>query len=196
MNPRKEKAQNRISYLVYHNPEGVRNLIAEYGYDAPTDEHELVKATKKLVREKGIDFTTALLKHHPERSAILGTCACKSEEQAEQSNFCGACGTSNYDGLQPQVTLDTMTVDQLELYYHELVAESREFPKDSSLARQIETVRSMLNAINAAQAKGSAQEKKSADSAGTAPFEFVNRSQLLGIGVAFFIGLIVAKSIS
>lgn len=194
MNQRTKYAQNRISYIVYSNPVAVEGLVNQYGYEAPKNVHELVKVTKHLVKEQGMRFITDLIELHPERHAIL--------ESAEHSNFCGACGNSNYSGPEPPMPLHEMSLPQLEDYYEELKAEAREFPSDAELSKQIELVWSLIHTRKNPEPEASTSDEDPQDSKTKESEDpeggdlYLSKTQLMGLGIAFFAGLFLAKTLS
>lgn len=188
MKQRSKHAQNKISYIVYSNPDGVRSLLDQYGYDAPKNIHDLDGATRELVKEQGVQFINDLLLEHPEREAIIETVEAGKDKY---HNYCGACGASNFNGEEP-IPVDGMTTPQLERYYEELKAEAKEFPGDSVLTRQIELVWHTLN-----QRKSSDQEQPQ-DPAETGDEEekiTVSKGQLAVAGLVFAAAVIVARAI-
>ena len=156
---RSKYAQNRIAYIVYGNPDGARKFLFDQGYHPPKSIHDLVKATKELVKTEGKSIVPKLLTIHPEKDLILelnqplestkedSYCgSCGSSSFNPESNFCGACGNSNFGG---ESNLDVgdyidqmvdMTTSQLEKHYQEVLAASNKKPEDLSLMEEVQLV--------------------------------------------------------
>lgn len=156
---RSRYAQNRIAYIVYGNPDGARKFLFDQGYHPPKNIHDLVHATKELVKTKGKIIVPLLLNVHPEKELILklnqpqnkqgedSFCgACGSSSFNPESNFCGACGSSNFSGdssLDVGDYIDQlvdMTTSQLEKHYQEVLAASNKKPEDLSLMEEVQLV--------------------------------------------------------
>jgi len=156
---RSRYAQNRIAYIVYGNPDGARKFLFDQGYHPPKNIHDLVHATKELVKTKGKTIVPLLLNVHPEKELILklnqpqnnqredSFCgACGSSSFNPESNFCGACGSSNFSGdssLDVGDYIDQlvdMTTSQLEKHYQEVLAASNKKPEDLSLMEEVQLV--------------------------------------------------------
>lgn len=143
--------QKRIDYIVYGNPKAVRNLVEEFGYEAPKDIHNLVSASRQLIRKKGRKAVKELIKLHPDRSAILkiektkedSYCsACNSYSYNPEDNYCGVCGHSHYDGSGEKATfleqLVGMDTSKLGKYYKDLLQKSNKTPLDQNLAEEVQ----------------------------------------------------------
>lgn len=156
---RSRYAQNRIAYIVYGNPDGARKFLFDQGYHPPKNIHDLVHATKELVKTKGKTIVPLLLNVHPEKELILklnqpqnnqredSFCgSCGSSSFNPESNFCGACGNSNFGGdssLDVGDYIDQMvdmTTSQLEKHYQEVLAASNKKPEDLSLMEEVQLV--------------------------------------------------------
>lgn len=146
-------AQNRIDYIVYSNPKGVSQFLYDYGYEPPENLHDLVKATKILVQQKGKKAIKELIQIHPDRKAILNTqnkeednyCGvCNSYAYQPEDSYCGQCGHSNYSGSDDaqEGFLDTLTAMEtttLEAFYENILKKSNANPQDTTLAEQVQT---------------------------------------------------------
>lgn len=151
---RKSKhAQNRIAYIVYNDPRAIRRLIDDQGFDPPENDHDLVKATKQLVRRRGRKVVKELLKVHPDRKAILrlekikedSFCgACNNYSYDAEDNHCGACGHSNYAGAADKGNflqqLLEMGMQELETLYDNTVKKSNKAPSDNNLAEEVRLI--------------------------------------------------------
>lgn len=198
--------QNRIDYIVYHDPDAVRALIESFNYEPPEDLHELVTATKEAIRLEGRPFLFELIHLHPD-AAIIAQQMMEEEEEYPEASYCGACGHANlkYDGgpdMGPEIPLLEMTDEELQAYYEELKAEAAEFPDDPSLNQQIELVWNALRRRTAPhttapqkeQEKEKAQERRDdADDKKKATFSLGGATLLLTMGVIFLAGLVFAK---
>ena len=144
-------AQRRIDYIVYGNPKAVRNLVEEFGYEAPRDIHDLVSASSELIRKKGRKVVKELIKLHPDRPAILKVekikedsycAACNSYSYNPESNYCGGCGHSNYSGSGHKETFLEQLIDkstkELEAYYERILQKSNKTPQDKDLAEEVQ----------------------------------------------------------
>lgn len=144
-------AQKRIDYIVYGNPKAVRNLVEEFGYEAPRDIHDLVSTSRRLIRKKGRKAVKELVKLHPDRPAILKIekikedsycAACSSYSYNQEDNYCGGCGHSHYDGSDDKGTFLEQLVDksvkELEAYYEKLLQKSNKTPTDKNLAEEVQ----------------------------------------------------------
>ena len=166
MNPSRW-AQNRIDYIVYHNPKGVLKLIDELGYEAPRHPKELALATRELVREEGQKAVLALLALHPDRKAIMAISQPKTEEDtfcaacshysfSPEDHFCQACGHNAYDGRSPAeflAQLTSMPQAELQSYYDNLIHKANLSPENTLLG---EEVRMVWNELRLRKAKSSA----------------------------------------
>ncbi|MDN5201230.1 hypothetical protein QQ008_07650 [Fulvivirgaceae bacterium BMA10] len=150
---RSRHAQNRIAYIIYSNPGKVRKLIDQHGYEPPKNVHDLVKATKQLVRRKGRRFVKELIKLHPDRKAILSVekiredsycSACSSYSYDPEDNYCGSCGHSSYTGQdnKPEFLkqLVGMGLNELEELYENVVRKSNKDPKNPALSEEVRLV--------------------------------------------------------
>jgi len=170
-------AQNRIDYIVYHDPEGVKKLIYESGYHPPKDEKELVQATKELMKMDGGDFIKKLLELHPEKVLIeslkgksnngksKGNCPNCGKPSEEEDSYCG-CGTSNYDGGEYYFDKETylsdlkdMSLAQIKEHYEAIRAESNQNPTDSTLAEEVQYVWNYLKEKKEVPSKSSKESE-------------------------------------
>ena len=97
-------AQERIPYIVYGNPSGVRKLIHSYGFEVPENIHDLVDAARELISLERRDAVLDLIQLHPDKGAILKATeqdsfcgACSSYSYNSEDNYCTGCGHMNYD---------------------------------------------------------------------------------------------------
>jgi hypothetical protein len=61
------------TYLAANNPDGVNNVLTNFGYPQAIYFEELPEAIEVLIREQGIDATRELLKQHPDYDVIIDT---------------------------------------------------------------------------------------------------------------------------
>ncbi len=150
---KKGLAQNSIDYIVFSNPEPVRKIIYDCGYEAPKSLHILVRATKELIKKEGKSIITELLKIHPDKKAILALnpkekkkpCnSCSNDSYNSEDNFCGACGHSNYNGSGDEDSfLDQFSEasdKEVKSYYDRIVKKSNANPEDQKLALEVQMV--------------------------------------------------------
>lgn len=145
-------AQNRIDYIVHHNPRGVRKLIHDFGFIPPDHPMELALTTRELVRTEGQDAVRGLLAIHPDRGAIEAVqeeeedsfCpACQNHSFNPEDNFCGSCGHSNYDGRTAgefATQLAEMNAEALQDYYQHLMKKATDHPSDQRLGEEVRVV--------------------------------------------------------
>jgi len=196
--------QNRIAYIVYSDPSGVRELLKEYDYKAPASSKELVALTKEVVKERGATFIKDLLNYHPEREYFLEQFK-EHYLESNELNHCGGCGSLNFSGCGCESSFcgtsathsnftapdssSTMSLQELEAYYESLKAESKQYPNDPTLSRQIETVwhelTSRREVENSVDAYPSPKKKEQEVS-------FSSRI-ILGLGLALMVGIAIGK---
>ncbi len=146
---RSKFAQNRISYIVYGNPVGAKKLLYDYGYEAPENIHDLVKAVKLLVQKKGRKVIKDLIQIHPDKQIILkfnkekedSYCGvCHNYSYNTEDNYCGICGHTNYTGdlnVGDYVNqLLDMSTTELENQYQDILKQSNQNPDDTDLAEE------------------------------------------------------------
>ena len=198
---RKPLAQNSIDYIVYSNPEPVRELIYDCGFEVPDDVHTLVKATKELVKREGQQVLPKLLEAHPDRKAILklntstpkNYChSCANEKYNDEDNFCGACGHSNYSGSGDEDSFldqfSELSDKEVKSYYDRIRKQSNANPKDQKLASEVQLVWNELR-----QRKLIEKEQPFEPSAPKKSTLF-GREELLLMGVVFMAGYLVGAS--
>ncbi len=146
------QAQNSIDYIVYSNPKPIRQLLYDFGYEAPKNDALLVKATKELIQKKGQSVIERLLKVHPDKDAILSlntrsknSChSCNNDSYNAEDNFCSSCGHSNYNGTGDEDSfLDQFngySDKELQRYYNRIVKISNSNPEDKKLASEVQIV--------------------------------------------------------
>ncbi|WP_027393155.1 hypothetical protein [Aquimarina latercula] len=146
-------AQNSIDYIVLSNPEPIRKIIFECGYEVPKDLHTLVKATKELIQKNGTTVISEVLQHHPDKKAILALnkkekkkpCnSCNNHNYNGENNFCGECGHSNYNGSGDEDSFLDQFSDasdkEVKSYYDRIVKKSNANPEDQKLASEVQMV--------------------------------------------------------
>lgn len=149
---RPRHAQNPIAYIVYNNPKDTQRLIDTHGYQAPDNAHDLVSATKELVRKEGKSIIKSLMAIHPDRKAILSLekgkedqyCgACNSYSYDPEQKACKSCGHASYTGTPTQPLLQELVelnVEALEKRYQEAVQQANEAPQNTSLSEQVRLI--------------------------------------------------------
>ncbi|WP_281989722.1 hypothetical protein [Aquimarina aggregata] len=146
-------AQNSIDYIVLSNPEPIRKIIFDCGYEVPENLHTLVKATKELIQKNGKSIISEVLQHHPDKKAILALntkekkkpCnSCNNTNYNSEDNFCGACGHSNYNGSGDEDSFLDQFSDtsdkEVKSYYDRIVKKSNANPEDQKLASEVQMV--------------------------------------------------------
>lgn len=200
---RSKFAQNRIDYIVYGNPNGVADLVYDYGYEPPENPHDLVKATKILVKRNGRKLIKELIKIHPDRKAILklqrgkedNFCgACSSYSYNPEDNYCAVCGHSHYDGEGNKKSFLSQLVDmgatELEEYYENIVRKSNENPEDTTLADEVEMVWNELRQRKAEEKTEDASEEET-------KVEHLRSAKegLIILGLVFVAGVLVGSTL-
>lgn len=173
----KGKAQNRIDYIVLHQPVEAARIIEKYGYEAPTDKHELSQAVRLLVKRKGEPVIKDLILIHPEKKLILEL----TGHQSEESNFCGCHSSYSGDTKDLLDHLSTMSVSDLTKYYEQAKQDSKDKPTDKIQMAQVETVWDELK-----------RRKKQAEQGVVAKPDDV-QSYWMKLGFAFLAGIVIAK---
>ncbi len=191
-------AQNRIDYIVYSNPKGVSQFLYDYGYEPPENLHDLVKATKILVQQKGKKAIKELIQIHPDRKAILSSqskeednyCGgCNQYSYNPESNYCGQCGHSNYSGNDVKNeftdTLTAMEITTLEAFYEDILEKSNANPQDTALATQVQTTWNEL------------RQRKKHDNQNETPKQNPRRERegLIILGLVFIAGIWVGLTL-
>jgi hypothetical protein len=173
----KGKGQNRIEYIVYHNPGEASRVLDKYGYETPRKKEDLATAMKQLVRKKGEPVIKELMLIHPERKLMLQATGHSSDE----SNFCG-CHSAYTGELKDYLDkLSGMSESDLAELYDEAKKKAKEKPDDKAQMGQVEAIWDELKRRK--KNKDEAQKKNSDDS----------EKQVLYMALAFFAGLVIAK---
>ncbi|MBQ21686.1 MAG: hypothetical protein CMD31_13105 [Flavobacteriales bacterium] len=203
---RSKFAQNKIAYIVYNRQKEARELVNEYGYEAPKDVHSLVETVKLLVKKKGIKAIKDLLYIHPDKKAIL------KYTQPEEANFCGACGNStylaedNYCGGCGHVnftgstdvgkflnSLENMETAALEKYYTEVLNKANKNPGDNQLADEVQLVWNQLRErMNKTTEKDDASENGEQEECSFC--QHVKKSELVIAGVILATGILIGSA--
>ncbi len=194
-------AQNKIDYIVFHNPEKVTELLYNQGFDPPTHPKELAEAIKELTRKKGRQFLEQLVKLHPDKEVILSlektdtttSCgACKNNLYDSKANYCKGCGHSNYLGSGDEDSFlgqfDSYQDVELEKYYKGIVHKSNENPTDKNLAQEVQMI---WNEIRLRKDK----HKEANQAKEVSKKQFIGRDELMLIGVVFFAGALVGHGL-
>ena len=198
---RSKHAQNRIDYIVYGNPKGVKKLVYDYGYVPPKNSNRLAQTTKKLIRKEGRQVIKDLLKIHPDKQAIQQAnkskqdnfCgSCSSYSYQPETNFCSVCGHSSYDGnKQAFITqIAGKNLVELEAFYKNQLAKSNTNKDDSNLAEEVQIIWNQLR-LKKAEHKEKASPKEEKTS-------LINSKEgLIILGTLVFIaGILVGSSSS
>lgn len=133
-----KRPPNRIDYIVYSNPKGVRQLIYKEGYEPPKSLADLTKVTKILIKKLGKVFIKKLVQLHPDRKAILQV------DQPTKDCGCLACGHQSYKEIADKGAfldrLMTMGSVDLDKYYSNLNQKMKDDPENKHLDEEIQMV--------------------------------------------------------
>ena len=169
--------QNRIDYIVYHQPFDAAKILEKHGYQAPKKAEELAKAVKLLIKKKGESAIKELIQIHPEKKLILELTGHNSDE----SSYCG-CNSSYTGDLKDHLgKLPSMNISELTELYEEAKKKAKDTPTDNILMLQVETVWDELK-----------RRRKQSE---TENEKMKNSSErfYLYMGLAFFAGIVIAK---
>ena len=194
--------QNRIDYIVYHNPDKVSNLLYQYGFEPPKDQKHLAEAVKELARNKGRKVIKELIQLHPDKDAILklsesqedSFCgACSNDSYNNESNFCSSCGHSNYSGSGDEDNFLNQfggyKDKELERYYQGIVKRSNADPENKNLAQEVQMVWNELRTRKEALKKEEEPKTEKPKSFG------VTKDDLILFGVVFIAGALVGHGL-
>jgi len=137
--------QNRIDYIVYHNPKAAHQLLYDQGFNPPDNPYDLAAALRELVRRQGQKIIEALLHIHPDKKAIATLLngkqycqKCKKEMRKDASGVCIDCKPKtlvledNYISTYAQ--MDTKNLQQ---HFDTVLKKSNAHPTDERLAREV-----------------------------------------------------------
>lgn len=194
-------AQNKIDYIVFHNPKKVSELLYNQGFDPPKDPIGLASAIKELSRKKGKKFIEELVQLHPDKSTILSlnkskttsSCgACKNDTYNSDGNYCANCGHSNYMGSGDEDSFlsqfESYTDGALEKYYRGIVRKSNTDPENTTLAQEVQMV---WNEIRQRKEKNNKTEKTESKP----KQQLISRNELVLLGIVFFAGALVGHGL-
>lgn len=200
--PTPSLAQNRIDYIVYHNPDDVAKLLFDYGFEAPEDPTHLAEAIKELTRKKGRKVIKELIQLHPDKDAILklntaqedNFCgACSNDSYNTESNFCRACGHSNYAGTGDEDSFlnqfESYDDKALERYYQTIVKRSNANAEDKNLAQEVQMV------WNELRIRKEAKKKEEEPKPHTQKTFSITKDELILFGVVFIAGALVGHGL-
>ncbi len=203
---RKGLAQNSIDYIVFSNPDPVRKIIYDCGYEAPKNLRTLVRATKELIQKEGKSVITELLKIHPDKKAILSLnlkekkkpCnSCSNDNYNEEDNFCGSCGHSNYNGSGDEDSFLDQFSDasdkELKSYYDRIVKKSNANPEDQKLASEVQMV---WNEVRQRKLSGKEKTPVKTEPTTTTPRKssILEKDELVLLGLVFIAGYLVGTT--
>ena len=194
-------AQNKIDYIVFHNPNEVAELLYNQGFEPPNTPEDLSLAIKELTRKKGRKFIEELVKIHPDKQAILSLdkdvntqkCGvCKDNLYDTSENYCKGCGHSNYLGSGDEDSFLAQFEDtkdsELEKYYKSIVRKSNTAPEDKNLAQEVQMVWNEIRQRKSKQDKPASSERFSTK-------QFISRDDLLIMGIVFIAGALVGHGL-
>lgn len=175
-----KEGQNKIDYIVYHNPSASADLLSSFGYEPPKKVVDLAVAVKQLIRKKGEPVIKELLMIHPERRVLLEMTG--HNPDANESNFCGC--QSSYTGELKDYTstkLSEVSDQDLADLYEDAKRQSKTSPTDKMLMAQVESIWDELKR----RKKGKEQKAYSGGED--------SEKRLLYLAVAFLAGVVLAK---
>lgn len=197
-------AQNRIDYIVYHNPEKVSDLLDGYGFEVPDNPTHLAEAMRELVRRRGRKIIKELIEIHPDKQAILklntdttkSVCeSCQNDSYNNEENLCNSCGYSKYRGLGDQYSFinqfENYKLPELQNYYNRILKESNKNPNDKSLAQEVQLVWNELRTRKAI-AKKQAEYTPTNERLRFAP----TKEDLIIAGIIFFTGIVIGNGLT
>ncbi len=196
-------AQNSIDYIVLSNPDPIRKIIFDCGYEVPEDLHTLVKATKELIQKNGKSVISEVLQHHPDKKAILALntkekkkpCnSCNNTNYNSEDNFCGVCGHSNYNGSGDEDSFLDQFSDtsdkEVKSYYDRIVKKSNANPEDQKLASEVQMVWNEMR-----QRKGIESDKDSKPTfLESQKASVVGKDEIVLLSVVFIAGYLVGAT--
>jgi len=187
-----KKAQNRIDYIVYGNPKGVRSLIYQEGYEVPKNLSELSQATKLLVQKRGKNFIQKLVQIHPDKKIILQL------SKGKKDCGCRACGYLSYTGSSDKNDfldrLETMNLNELEKYYRNLNRESRAKPNDRNLEEEVRLVWEEIRQRKRSEIFESSNNHLASKEAKSGRFKLANDT-LIALALTLAAGVLIGTSL-
>ena len=197
-------AQNRIDYIVYHNPEKVSDLLDGYGFEVPDNPTHLAEAMRELVRRRGRKVIKELIEIHPDKQAILklntdtnkSVCeSCQNDSYNNEQNSCNSCGYSKYRGSVDQYSFinqfENYKLPELQNYYNRILKESNKNPNEKSLAQEVQLVWNELRTRKAI-AKKQAEYTPTKEKLRFAP----TKEDLIIVGMVFFTGILIGNGLT
>jgi len=175
---------NKIDYIVFGNPRGVRKLIHSHGYNAPKDKTTLSATTKALVREKGKPIIKQLIDLHPDKKAILKTAPKTCNCQKNESNFCG-CNSSYVGEEEDLPDITKMSLDELKQHYQLMVKKANANPENTRLSDEVQRIwKKLISEFQQTETEKS-----------TTLTQHIKRTNYLMIGGLLLFGFVLGKSL-
>jgi len=187
--------QNRIDYIVYHNPKAAHQLLYDKGYVPPDQPRALAATIKELVRKEGQQAITALLYIHPDKKAIinaLGTAryctSCKQDSYIDASGECTSCKAAALASEDAFVTdYSLLDTPSLKERYQRLKQKAATDKTDTALSKEVEAAWNVLRL------------REKADTPSTIinadpDRVIVTQKQLLIFAGIFFTGMLVGRA--
>lgn len=197
------RAQNKIDYIVYHNPDQVAKLLYDQGFEPPKNPKNLAAAIRELSRKKGRKFLKELIKLHPDKQVILSLdkqtedshCgACNNNTYDKKGNYCKSCGHSNYIGLGDEDSFlgqfESYTTPDLEKYYQDILRKSNQNPEDKNLAKEVQMIWNQIR-----QRKNTTRTDKEHALTEKNIRIGIGRDELILLGIVFFAGALVGHGL-
>lgn len=193
--------QNSIDYIVLSNPEPIRKIIFDCGYEVPKNLHTLVRATKELIQKNGKAVISEVLQHHPDKKAILELntkgnkkpCnSCSHDNYNSEGNFCGSCGHSNYNGSGDEDSFLDQFSDtsdkEVQRYYERIVKKSNANPEDQKLASEVQMVWNEMRQRKLIKKDGEATTPESQKTS------VIGKDEIVLLSVVFIAGYLVGTT--
>ncbi|HEY9084033.1 MAG TPA: hypothetical protein VIN73_11915 [Vicingaceae bacterium] len=202
-------AQNKIAYIVYSKQKEARELVNNYGYEAPKDVHSLVETVKLLVKKKGRKAIKDLVQFHPDKKVILkyaqpeaaNFCeACGNSTYLPEDNYCGGCGHVNFTGSTDVGkflnNLKKMETAALEKYYGEVLSKASKNPEDNRLADEVQLVwnelRQRMESTEKVDSRENGQEEEKTEECSFC--KHIKKSELIIAGVILTTGILIGSA--
>ncbi|WP_010521185.1 hypothetical protein [Aquimarina agarivorans] len=196
----RSQAQNKIDYIVFHQPKATAMILYDYGFEVPKETSALSKSIKALIREEGTKVIEQLLELHPDTKAILSlkerkktNCsACQKKTFNSEGSYCESCGHNNYLGSGDEDSFleqfDHFSDTQLEKYYRGAVKRSNETPENKTLAQEVQLIWNELRLRK--------QDEKSTEKGiTTKETKGISKDDLILLGMVFVAGILVGHGL-
>lgn len=154
--------QNRIDYIVFHNPEAAYQLLYNKGFSPPDEPTELAETIKELIRVNGQAAIEDLLHIHPDKKAIAAIINpkqyCQKCQKVVVKDSSGAC-----IGCKSNTVTDSFIAEFDGMETAELVQ------KKEGLLQKLQTDQSNTNLNKKVVQISKALEKRTAENSDPKP---------------------------